>query len=540
MTPPSSSQSPNDIHAAIDIGTNSFHMVVARSRSEGGFDVLTIEKEMVRLGQGAGEMKQLTPEAIERGVGALGRMAAVASSYDAMVSAVATSAVREALNRRDFLDRAKAETGVEVEVISGFEEARLIHLGVLQSLPVFDRQLLVVDIGGGSTEFLVGLGREVKAARSLKLGSIRLTERFFAPAPGGSSGDKSMKKRLKKCRNHVRSALAATAHELGSFGHEVAIGSSGTITAIATMIAVARGEDVNQMNGVSFTADELTALVERIAGTDMSQRENIPGLDAKRADIILGGSVLLETIFESFAISAMTVSGYALREGLLFDRLSKQRLDSDSRLTNLRRTNVERLSSGLDPDAAHAHTTARLAVRLFDETVDLHTLTAADRELLEFASLLHNVGLFISHASHHKHSYYVVRNAEQLTGFSEHELELMALVARYHRKGHPTDKHPEFAQLSEDDKRRVRILAGLMRVAIGLDRAHKNVVDDVAAKYRRKRRALEIRPKIRDGVDGQLERFAAQERSSLLAEALDVSVVVEGANVIEASTDEAA
>ncbi len=507
-----------DVHAAIDIGTNSFHMVVARGLADGGFEVITTEKEMVRLGQGSGEMRRLADDAIDRGVDALTRMAGVAATHGADVTAVATSATREAENRQVFIDRARAETGIDVQVISGIEEARLIHLGVLQALPVYEKRLLLVDIGGGSTELLVGEGSTVLEARSMKLGAIRLTERFFA------KGDAPAKS-VKKCRAFVHNALAAVAHDLADNGHEVAIGSSGTISAIASMIAADRGESVKDLNGVTFSAAELSSLIERLVGTSTSDRHKIDGLDSRRADIIVGGSVLLAGIFDAFAIESMTVSGYALREGVLFDRMAADIDSSSQRLMDLRRSNAVRLANQLDPDAAHAETAARLALSIFDQTTEQHGLGAKERELLELAAIVHNVGLFISHAAHHKHTYYVVRHSEQLTGFTERERELLALIARYHRRGHPSAKHQPFAELSADDQTTVRILAGMLRIGIGLDRTHRAAVTGLQVSSGQDGELI-ITPVAEPDVDVSLEIYSASERADLLADALGVSISV--------------
>ncbi len=525
------------VHAAIDLGTNSFHLVVARGLADGGFEVITTEKEMVRLGQGSGEMRLLTDAAMDRGVDALRRMAAVAATHEAEITAVGTSAIREANNQRVFIDRVRSETGIEIEVISGFEEARLIHLGVLQALPVYETPLLLVDIGGGSTEFLIGRGSTVLMARSLKLGAIRLTDGFFGDG-------KITNKAVRGCRAHVKNVLAAACRDFEPLTREVAIGSSGTITAMASMIAAQRGEECRDMNGVSFTADELGDAVERLIGSTSQDRRGIDGLDAKRADIIVGGSILLEGIFRVFDLDAITVSGYALREGVLFDRLAARGtssfLSTVDRLTDLRRANVRRLARQLDPDAEHAETAARLALRLFDQTRELHGLDQQARELLEMAAIVHNVGLFISHSAHHKHTYYIVRHSEQLTGFTEHERELLALVARYHRKGIPSDKHETFAPLRKKDKRLVRILAGLLRVAIGLDRSHRGLVADVSVTGTDDGLVITplaaIEPESESEsiagpdstTDIELEIYSAQERSELLAVALDVDVEVAG------------
>ncbi len=496
------------------------HLVVAKLGEHGGFEMLTSEKEMVRLGQGGGEMKQLAPDAIDRGIATLSRMAKVASSFgDVELVAVATSAVREATNKADFIDRARDEVGVEVEVISGFEEARLIHLGVLQALPVFDKRLLVIDIGGGSTEFLIGEGAQAIEARSMKLGAIRLTERFF---PDVIEGDGTIDpEAIDACRNYVRAALSSVAHELGGHQPEVAIASSGTATTIAAIAAASRGDDVRQMNGVTFTAEELSMVVDQLGSGDTAERRKIEGLDAKRVDIIVAGSLLLDEIARAFSIPEFTISEFALREGVLFDRFGP---DGDQRLENLRRSNLLRLARQLDPDPDHSEHTADLATQLFDRTHKLHSLGNDERELLEAAAIVHNVGLFISHSSHHKHSYYVIRNSEQLTGFTEHEIELIAVIARYHRKSHPTEKHAEFARLSKTDKRLVRSLAGILRVAIGLDRRHAASVQSLRVFMSEGR--LEIEPIAVAGADLDVEIYAARERSRLLADAFEVDVEV--------------
>ena len=505
--------------AAIDIGTNSMHLVVAKLGEHGGFEMLTSEKEMVRLGQGGGEMKQLAPDAIERGIKALSRMAKVAASFgDVELVAVATSAVREATNKGEFIDRARDEVGIEVEVISGFEEARLIHLGVLQALPVFDKRLLVIDIGGGSTEFLVGEGAQAIEARSMKLGAIRLTERFFPDLVAGDGAVSS--DAVESCRNYVRAALSPVAHELGGHQPELAIASSGTATTLAAIAAATRGDDVRQMNGTTFTAEELATVVASVTSKTTAARSKIEGLDTKRVDIIVAGGILLDEIARAFALDAFTISEFALREGVLFDRFGA----GEERLEDLRRSNVLRLARQLDPDSDHAEHTAELATQLFDRTRKLHGMGDAERELLEAASIVHNVGLFISHSSHHKHSYYVIRNSEQLTGFAEREIELIALIARYHRKGRPADKHPEFAALTDDDKQLVRKLAGMLRVAIGLDRSHAASVSSLRVFLKDGR--VEIEPIAAPGADLDVEYYAAAERSKLMAEAFAVEVVI--------------
>ncbi|MFN0091362.1 MAG: HD domain-containing protein [Acidimicrobiales bacterium] len=513
-----------DVYAAIDIGTNSFHLLVARMSPNRRFEILAAEKEMVRLGSGAKDMKELQPEAMDRGVACLRRFKQVAEAYDPAVrtKAVATSAVREAANQDVFLARARAEAGVEVEVVSGVEEARLIHLGVRQAVAVGERQVLVVDIGGGSTEFVIARGGQVIEARSLKVGAIRLTERFF---PDG----RSSAKRVERCRQHIRSFLAADAVDYRAIGHDLAVGSSGTIGNLAEMIDGLRRGDAapaKSINGFRFTRDELEKAVQHLVDVETPEERlrAVPGLDAHRADIIVGGALLLEGAFEAFGIEAMTVSSFALREGLLMDQLQEYHGDALHHLSDLRRASVDQLAELFDDHREHSAHVTELALQIFRQTQLLHGLDESAVDYLEAAGLLHNVGRFVAHSAHHRHSYYLIRNTEHLTGFTNREIELIALVARYHRKSEPRLKHPEFALLSEADQRIVCVLAGILRVAIGLDRSHSQLVERVRCRLDLERRRLVIEAEVAPGGDASLDLYTAGERRALLEESLGVTV----------------
>ena len=510
--------------AAIDIGTNSVHGIVARiTATEGGprFEVLEREKDVVRLGSSGEDMRELSVDAMDRAVAALDRFRQVAAVHDAPITAVATSAVREADNRDDFIERAWVEAGVHVDVISGVEEARLIHLGVLQSVPVFDRRLLLCDIGGGSTELLVGLRGEVLAARSLKLGAIRLTRRFF-------DGDLVHPGAVDACRRHVRSTLAPFASEVRRFdlALEVAVGSSGTVAALAEMAAVrATGARPRSVSNRVLTRDEVDGLVKELIGArNAEERAALPGLDPARADIVLAGAIILEQVLHELELPELLVSDFALREGVLLDAWQRRHGGSLHHLSDLRRRSVVDLAQLMDEDPAHSTRVAGLALDLFDATAARHGLGDDARETLEAAALLCNVGLFLSHAQHHKHSYYVIRGTDRLAGFTDHEVERIALVARYHRKSEPKAKHVEFAALDDVDQHLVRCLAGLLRVAIGLDRNHASrvadvwVVDDGTG--------LSIVAEAVPGEDISLELYAAGARKDLLEAVLDVPIEV--------------
>lgn len=510
-----------DAIAAIDIGTNSVHMLIARVAANGRFEVLTRQKEMVRLGSGQGEMKVLEPDAIDRGVAALARCRSLADSFDAPVFAVATSAVREATNAGEFLRRARAEAGVDVEVISGYEEARLIQLGVLQALPVFDQHLLLVDVGGGSTEVLLGQHGVVEYARSIKLGSLRMTRRFF---PDGVVEADA----LDRCRTYVRNRLAPMVRDAAQLRHDIAVASSGTAEALAAMALSRRVEPEPQsLNAAAISRAELTAVIEELASVATAEeRRELPGVDPSRADILVGGGVVLEQVCEAIGITELTISEYALREGVLLDALHRLRGGTLHHLSDLRRTSVFHLMELCDDDPDHSLQVARLALQLHDALGGRLGLGDAERELLEAAALLSNVGLFVSHSGHHKHSYYVIRNSEHLMGFTDREIELIAQVARFHRKSQPAeDKHPEFAALSDADRARVRAMAGILRVAIGLDRNHDGAVGDL--KVTEDDASVTLLPvPVEPGADLTLERYSADHRSGLLAQQLGCAVVV--------------
>jgi exopolyphosphatase/guanosine-5'-triphosphate,3'-diphosphate pyrophosphatase len=513
--------------AAIDIGTNSVHLVVALMADDGTFEVLAREKDLVRLGSGAGDMKELSPDAIERGIASLTRGRQVAEIHGARIHAVATSAVREAENAQVFIDRARAEAGIDVEVISGVEEARLIHLGVVQAVPVFDRQLVLIDIGGGSTEILVGRQADVLASASLKLGALRLTRRFFG-------GNRLHPSAVDACRRHVRANLVRFARQVRATGFEVAVGSSGTIEAVAAVVHATRSPDgppPRSFNNFEFTRKEAKAVVKLLAGvaTD-DERRQLPGVDDKRADILLAGAIILEQAMAELGIERLTVSDYALREGVLLDAMQRERGATLHHLRDLRRSSVLRLAELMDDELDHSSHVATLALGLFDELRPLHKRSDGERELLEAAALLCNVGQFVSHDKHHKHSYYVIRNSDRLAGFTDHEIELIAQVARYHRKSAPKASHPEFAALRPADQDTVRALAGLLRVAVALDRSHAAAVRSVERRERKiTKRTTEVTLDVLAEPDAELslELYTAAERKGLLEAVLGVQVDIQ-------------
>jgi exopolyphosphatase/guanosine-5'-triphosphate,3'-diphosphate pyrophosphatase len=283
------------------------------------------------------------------------------------------------------------------------------------------------------------------------------------------------------------------------------------------------------LNNMTITAEEIGAVVKRLArAKSVKDRARTPGLDPRRADIILAGALILEQVVNGLDVDELTYSDYALREGVLLDTWRRSHGGSLHHLSDLRRRSVVHLAGLMEEDPDHSAHVAKLALQLFDATAAHHGLADDAREYLEAAAMLANVGLFLSHAQHHKHSYYVIRNAEHLAGFTDREVELVALVARYHRKSLPKAKHPEFAALHERDRYLVRCLAGLLRIAIGLDRSHSSRVREVrCADTNGKAESTLVIEALPDGdADISLELYAAAQRVGLLEDTLGIPIVL--------------
>jgi len=459
--------------AAIDIGTNSFHMVIASVSEHGIMQIHARDKDMVRLGSSATDMKRLSDDAMDRGLQALSRFAVEARSHHASIRAIATSAVREALNKDEFVRRVYDLTGIHIDVIPGVEEGRLIYVGVTHGLPVRNDRVFVIDIGGGSTETVIGERGEPLSIDSSKIGHLRLTKRFFTTT--NVTHDQ-----INACRQLIRGEWATVFQWHLQHGFERAIGCSGTITAIASMVAAMKQRIPESYNGYTMSRHDVLVVIDRIVNArSVKDRLDIPGMDPKRADVIVAGALILEQAILGFGIQELTVSGYALREGIVFDAVYQQReMDLRHHLTPLRYQSVKHVCELYHVRMEHAEHVKALSVALFDHLAPLHGLGDRERELLEAAALLHDVGYHISADQHHKHSEYIIKNSA-MPGFTSTETDLIACIARYHRKSHPKRKHTSFSLLPDEDESVVRQLASMLRIAEGLDRRQQRVVSNI-------------------------------------------------------------
>jgi exopolyphosphatase/guanosine-5'-triphosphate,3'-diphosphate pyrophosphatase len=501
--------------AAIDVGSNSVHMVIADVSPEGRIQVVDRVKEMVRLGRRTFSTGRLPAEAMElatRAVATFGRLAR-ARRVDRL-RAVATSAVREAKNGAAFVRRLRRETGIPLRVISGAEEARLIFRAARHALALEGGPYLLVDVGGGSVELvLVQDGRPVWM-RSLPLGVARLTERFLA-------GDRPTDGQVRQLEKHLQREIGGLLDRARHAGVVRAIGTSGTINTLVGMAAAARGEDPGRLHGVRASASEIARLRRRILRAGAAKRAELPGMDVKRVDLMPAAAVLVDHVLSRVGSPPLVACSWALREGLLLEvaGVSARRRAADGP----RRRSVEALAARFAGVNAHGRQVARLALGLFDGVADLLRLPPSARELLEYAALLHDIGHAIDHDRHHRHSCYLVRNAE-LIGFERVEIEVLAQVARGHRKQVPKAGDPELRSMPPRAARIVRGLAAILRVADALDRTQFGVIKHLRCTPSASRLTITVDP---EGENAELELWAAERRIDLLERLLDRRVVLQ-------------
>ena len=487
--------------AAIDIGTNSIHMIVVQVRADLSFEVIDREKEMVRLGAGGLDGRALTPESMHAALQVLSKFRRLAESHKVdEVIAVATSATREAENGGEFLQAVTQQTGIRPRVISGTEEARLIHLAAVYGVSVPGDVAVVIDIGGGSVEVTRGVGSAVELGRSFKLGVIRLTERFVKTDPLEPRDQR-------KLVRHVDGEIGKYLDQIARLGFERVIGTSGTILSLGAVASAAEGLAPGApLRNRRFTAKQIRRVRKDLVALDLEKRLRVPGLEPRRADLAVAGAILVDEILRRLGADEITLCDLSLREGLVLDYISRHRKEiaQADRYPDVRRRSVFELAERCHYWPEHSQHVARLAIGLFDQTRAIHGLTDREREWLEYAAILHDIGVLISYEGHHKHSYYLVKNGD-LRGFEPDEIEAIALVARYHRQGTPKRKHDGFADLRRRTRRTVRTLAAILRLAESLDRSHAQTISGLELHDRGHDDLLQLRTT----GDAELELWAA-------------------------------
>jgi exopolyphosphatase/guanosine-5'-triphosphate,3'-diphosphate pyrophosphatase len=495
-------------------------MAIATVDNKGMLNVISRDKVMVRLGNSAGDMKLLLPDALERGVGTLEAFAEIAKTNKAEVRAVATSAIREADNKNEFIDKVKEKVGIDIEVVSGAEEGRLIFIGAIHALPLFNKRALIIDIGGGSTEAIIGYRGEVEYVCSAKIGAIRLTKKYFQKEPVTSED-------IQECREFIRgywSHVLLKAHELG---FDTMVGCSGTIQNLAAMVLAKQGKPVPEiLNGIKVSKKELLDVIEDIKqAPTTAEREKLPGMDPKRSDIILAGALILEYALIALNVDNVLISSFALREGIIYDTIQKRKsVHEFKNLNSLRYQTIYNLCNKYNCDIKHVEFVRDIAIIIFDNLQTLHNLGYYERELLEAASFLHDVGYMISHDEHHRHSYYIITNAI-MPGFTNDEAEMIANIARYHRKSHPKKKHENFNKLTPEKQQIVKVLAGILRIAEGIDRRQLQKLINIKVKNASEEIFIEISAADLE-IKPDIEVWGAERRKSLLEEALNKKITI--------------
>lgn len=474
--------------AAIDVGTNSIRLIVAEARPDGGYRLLDDEKEITRLGEGFDASNRLSPEAMEKAAAAIARMRGIAEGYQVgVLRAIGTAAVREAANGDEFVALVRQRAGVIIDPITAEDEARLAFLSVSHSFDLHQASCAIVDIGGGSTEIVLASSGVVEQIFTVPLGAVRLAERF----PGCTTGDP-------QALRAMRRAVKQIVHERTvrpPFPLQFMIGTGGTFTTLGA-VSMHRGVSGQQpdmlpfaLRGYEVHRSEVRHMLDWLDRMPLRQRLRVPGLSADRAEIIVPGLALAERVMKRLKVNTLKVHDRGIRDGLLLtmiaERVPGQRPARPEPVDRWRA--LKHFAAACRYEEAHSNHVADLALQIFDQLSAQAPDRLGDagdafsRDLLRAAGVLHDVGYLINYSKHHKHSYHLIVHSD-IAGFTHRELELIANLARYHRRSEPKKRHAHFARLDRHERRLVRTIAGILRVADGLDRTHTQNVRAVRAR----------------------------------------------------------
>jgi exopolyphosphatase / guanosine-5'-triphosphate,3'-diphosphate pyrophosphatase len=453
--------------AAFDLGSNSFHLLVADAHPDGTFEPIVKDKEMLRLGNAVATTGEIGQAAADAAVDVIRKFRSMAASQQAdEIVVCATAAFREASDSLAVVDRIEDETGVKVRVISGREEARLIFEAVRTSVVIDPGPALAIDLGGGSLELMVGGPRGLAWGTSLKLGVGRLTSELVRgdPLTGGD---------IRRVSGAVTKSVSRVLPEIGRLEPKMAIASSGTLGNLIRLAAARRGGTIPaSVNQLAVSARDLGSLSAYLLSMTSAERASLPGVDARRADQLPAGAILLNTILELTGQDEIVGCEWALREGMVLDAIghhSSAEWDGDPK--TIRRESVLGLCRRSGWNEEHSMKVARLALELFDGTASIHHLSGADRELLELGAMLHDIGEHVSMDGHERHTAYLIENG-RLRGFRPDEIDVLCCLGRFHKRGNPKSSFQPFARLKGSDQARVTQLVALLQVADGLDRSH--------------------------------------------------------------------
>ncbi|MBX7168472.1 MAG: Ppx/GppA family phosphatase [Pirellulales bacterium] len=456
--------------AAIDVGTNSIRLIIAEPLADGTYRVLDDERENTRLGRNLGSTGKLDPEAAQRSLDTLRRMRQITEGYQVqMMRIIGTSALREASDGEEFCRKVREEIGLNIEVISSEEEAQLAFFGVARHFDLSNKNVAVADIGGGSTEIVLALGPLVEKTYATRLGAVRLSE-----AHGG--GQTWTDEQFAELTRSIDTTLEKTLKKPVLWPH-LLVGSGGTFTSLAAMIMAARGKQALPVRGYQVSRAEVRHLLDALRKMTPKVRRCVPGLSPERADIIVAGLSVIDRLMKYLKLNLLQVHAGGVRDGLLLTMVDRS-LGPPTDDPHDRWAAAERFATACGTDLNHARHVARLAGQLHEQLAPHFGLEPADRPLLEIAALLQDVGYVINYDQHHKHSYQLILNS-RLSGLRPGEIELIANLARYHRGARPKKKHEQFGQFLPAERKRIRKLVAILRLAGGFDRTHSQQVESV-------------------------------------------------------------
>ncbi len=501
--------------AVIDIGTNSIHMILAEVGNKFSYKIVDRIKEMARLGDGTFSSQQLSQESMDRGLAVLNRFSLLAKNkgFDTILP-VATSAVRESKNGGDFIKRVRKQLALKIRVITGEEEARLIYLGVRHSMDLSDSPAMIVDIGGGSVELMACTPKRLAFVRSLKLGAIRLKDQYLKADPPD-------KKMVQKMEQVVSQSLKKSLVKKKTVAWRSLVATSGMAGNLAEIIYLARtGRALSHIDMAVIHLHEIKEVEALLRMKDTEGRLKIPGLDPRRVDTLYPGVMVLRVAMECLGVKQVRISDKAVREGVIYDFIQQHQegLVAEQEIPNVRRRQILLLARRYQYPKVHSHHTAKLALSLFDQTQSIHGMSEVEREWLEYAAWLHDIGHHIQESQHHKHTYYLITHAD-LPGFSLDEVRIVANVARYHRRGLPKRGHKGFKLLTAGQRKSVLGLSAILRIADGLDRTHFSVVKAVKVDLGK---VLRLQVAFRN--DPELELWTTERRKRLFEKVFHSSV----------------
>jgi exopolyphosphatase/guanosine-5'-triphosphate,3'-diphosphate pyrophosphatase len=494
--------------AALDLGSNSFHLLVADAHPDGDIVPVVRQKEVLRLGDRVSRHGRIGPRAATRAVAVVDRFRLLAEAANCeALAACATSAIREAADGQAHVARLGDEAGVPVRVVAADEEARLVFTAVRASVVLEPAPAVALDLGGGSLEITVGDAHGVWCCTSVPLGIARLSAELVRSDPPTADDLRRLRERAVSVLTPVAAIVAAHQPGLG-------VATGGAVGDLARLAAARRhGAVPLSVNQLVIGRDELRDLHDELVAVTARRRARLPGLDPRRADLLPAAVTVLTVAVEVLGLAGLTVSEWGLREGIVLDALGFT--DHPARrgvATVPRRASALALARRWATDERHAAQVARLAVTLFDGTAEVHGLGPADRELLELGALLHDVGAHVSADDHHKHGAYLVLHG-RLRGFDPEEVQALAALVRHHRAGEPKRSHQPFGSLPAPLAERVLTLAGLLRVADGLDRGHQGAVRGIDIEVDDDRVRVQVRARRRPA---ELEWWGAERKRALL------------------------